>query len=113
MRWKDITAPDCASLEEVKAYAHSLGVELEVEMNGEDDITLGWIKRAPRRIGSGAMVLDALTAYADKIGATISLCVTDQRGKNKLVSYYESHGFHLDELTFDHEPMMTYFPPER
>jgi hypothetical protein len=116
MRWKDIAEPQAASLDDIKAYAARLGVELEVGVDhrGEDtEIVIYWIKRAPRRIGSGGMVLDALCAFADRIHAIIGLGVIDEKGKDKLISYYTSYGFVLDELTYGGECTMTRFPREQ
>lgn len=99
------------SLEDIEAYAASIGVEMNLEMRGDDDIMLLWINRAPRRKGSGNMAMWALIDYANAHNCMISLCVTDQRGKSALVSYYEGFGFEVDEMTYEYEPMMTYFPP--
>lgn len=101
-----------ASLAEVQALAADLKVELEVEETGgeEGNIALQWIKRAPRKKGSGARVLEALIAYADLTGQTITLGITDDKNAAFLEGYYESYGFERDDPFDDYDRIMTRYP---
>jgi GNAT superfamily N-acetyltransferase len=104
------TLNQAPTLDSVRELAKSLGAELEVEPRGEDDIMLQWIKRAARKKGTGAQILQALIDHADATGRSITLGITDNKGARKLQDYYENFGFERDNPNDDYDRIMTRYP---
>jgi ribosomal protein S18 acetylase RimI-like enzyme len=81
-------------LRDLVANAAAKGVKLEVE-TGEDSILLIEIERLGPARGAGAEVMRELCAFADENNLMIFLHVA--QGMRRLVSYYESFGFEMEE----------------
>lgn len=92
-----------AELRQIVADAKTIGVELEVE-SGMDSILLIHIERMGSlggQKGAGAIVLKKLCDLADQNSLEIYLHVAG--GMRRLVEYYESFGFEMDEELHQHE----------
>lgn len=107
MRWHEIVAEAAAksfeSLEQIIAWARSLGVKLDAHESASPagsklhkyagNISIVWIERTKKGTpGAGAQVMEALCRYADDCRATISLQADDEV---VLPEYYAQFGFRI------------------
>lgn len=112
-----------ASLADLVAWAKQLGVTVDASAWGartrryDSAIHLTWIERDDESpAGSGAIVMQALCAYADRIHAMIELQAADE---DVLPGYYEEFGFdEYEDKDADHDvrpsgPDMRRFPAPR